>query len=80
MKGFPYLDTHESHNFGGDTPEKRTTPNLKFQKFTDYDKQIAYIGVIDPAESKSGIIFRPGLLLHLHFGYFCQNLEKILKN
>ena len=26
-----YLATHESQNFGGDTPKKGTTPNLKFQ-------------------------------------------------
>ena len=71
-----YLATHESRNFGGDTPEKGTTPNLKFWKFADFDKQIVYIGVIDPAEFKSDIIFGLGLLLHCHFGYFCQNFEK----
>ena len=75
-----YLATHESRNFGGDTPEKGTTPNLKFQKFTDFDKQIVYIGVIDPPESKSGIIFELGPLLHCHFGYFCRRLEKNLEN
>ena len=71
---------NESRNFGGDTPAKGTTQNLKFQKFTDFDKKIVYIGVIDPAESKSGIIFGLGLLLYCHFGYFCQKLEKNLKN
>ena len=35
-----------------------TTPKLKFSKFTDVDKQIVYIGAIDPAESKSGLFLR----------------------
>ena len=52
-----YLATHESRNFGGDTPEKGTTPNLKFWKFANFDKQIVYIGVIDPPETESGITF-----------------------
>ena len=69
-----YLATHESRNFGGDTPKKGTTPKLKFSKLTDIVKQIVYIGVIDPAESKSGLILRLGLLLHCHFGSFCRKL------
>ena len=40
-----YLATHESQNFGGDTPKKGTTPKLKFSNITDFDKQIVYIRV-----------------------------------
>ena len=68
-----YLTTHESQNFGGGAPEKGTTA-----KFTDFDKYIVYSRVIDPAESKSGIIIGFGLLLHL--GYFCPKLKRYLKN
>ena len=53
-----------------------TTPKLKFSKFTDFDKQIVYIRVIDPVEPKSGVISELGILLHCHFGYFCQKKEK----
>ena len=35
-----------------------------------------YIGVIDPAESKSGLVFELGLLLHCHFDYFWSKLGK----
>ena len=49
------LVTYESWNFVGDTPKKGTIAQLKISKFTDFVKQIAYIGVIDPAESKSGL-------------------------
>ena len=49
---------------------------IKFSEFTDLVKQIVYIGVIDPAESKYGLIFEIGILLHCHFGYFCQTLKK----
>ena len=69
-----YLATHESRNFGGDTPKKGTTPKLKFSKLIDMVKQIVYIGVNDPYESKSGLIFELGLLLHCHFGTFCRKL------
>ena len=75
-----YLATHESRNFGGETPKKGTTPKLKFSKLIDKVKQIVYIGVNDPAESKSGIIFGLGLLLHCHFGFFVANFEKYSKN
>ena len=40
-----YLATHESRNFGGETPKKGTTQQ---QKLTDIVKQIVYIGVIEP--------------------------------
>ena len=69
-----YLATHESRNFGGDTPRKGTTPKLKFSKLTDIVKQIVYIGVIDPAKFKFGLIFELGLLLPYHFSYFCRKL------
>ena len=69
-----YLATHKSRNFGGDTPKKGTTPKLKFSKLIDMVKQTVYIGVNDPAESKSGLIFGLGLLLHCHFGSFCRKL------
>ena len=49
----------KSRNFGGDIPKNGTTPKFKFSKFTDFDKQIVYIGVIDTAESKPSLSFRP---------------------
>ena len=74
-----YLDTHKPRNLGV-TSLKGTTPNLIFSKFTDFDKQKVYIGVIDLAEPKSG--FKLGLLLHCNFDYFCQktcnNSEKLM--
>ena len=69
-----YLTTHKSQNFGGDTPRTGTTPKLKFSKLADIVKQIVYVGVIDPAESKFGLSFELGLLLPCHFGYFCRKL------
>ena len=59
-----------------------TTPNSNFSKFTEFDKQkvYMYIGVIDPAESKSGLVFELGLLLHCHFDYFWSKLGKNPKN
>ena len=54
-----YLATHESRNFGGDTPKNGTAPKFKFSKFTDFDKQIVYIGVIYTAESKPSLSFWP---------------------
>ena len=35
--------THESQNFGNDTPKNDTAPKLKILRFTDFDKQIVYI-------------------------------------
>ena len=64
--------------FGRDIPEKGTTQKLKISKLTDFDKQVVYIGVVDPAESKSGLML--GKLLHCLFDHFCQELEKIPKN
>ena len=64
-----YLATQKSRNLGV-TFGKGTTQHLTFSKFTDFDKQIVYIGVIDLAEPKSG--FKLGLLLHCNFDYFCQ--------
>ena len=49
-----YLVTQESQNFGGYT-QKGTAPKLKFIGFEDL--KIVYIGVIDPTESQSGLIF-----------------------
>ena len=61
--------------FGRDIPEKGTTQKLKISKLTDFDKQVVYIGVVDPAESKSEansfIVF---------LTTFVKNLEKIPKN
>ena len=74
-----YLATHESRNFGGDTLKKGTTPKFKFLKLIDMVKQIVCIGVNDPAESKSGLIFGLGLLFHCIYGSFCRKLWKILK-
>ena len=59
---------------------KGATPNLELSNFKDIVKQIVDIEVIDPAWSKSGLIFKLGLLIHCHFGYFCGKLGKILKN
>ena len=39
-------------DFRGDTPKKERTPNVESPKSSDVDKQIVYIRVIDPAESK----------------------------
>ena len=39
--------------FGRDIPEKGTTQKLKISKLTDFAKQVVYIGVVAPAESKS---------------------------
>ena len=72
------IATHESHNFWGYTPKMGTTSEFEFSKLADIVKQIVYIGVIVPAESKSGLDL--GLLLHCHFGSFCRNDWKILKN
>ena len=56
----------------------------KFWEFSNslgFDKHIiVYTGVVDPAESKSGLIFELDVLRHCYFDYFCQRLEKILKN
>ena len=74
-----YLATQKSRNLGV-TFGNGTTQNLTFSKFTDFDKHIVYIGVIDLAEPKSG--FKLGLLLHCNFDYFCQktcnNSEKLM--
>ena len=66
--------------WGGDTLRKRTTPKFKFEKLADIVKQIVYIGAIDPAEFKSGLILRLGLLLHCHIGSFCRKILKFFKN
>ena len=58
-----YLATRDSQNLKDNTPERETTPKLKCSKFADFDKQIVYIGVIDPAESKSYISAWPTLSL-----------------
>ena len=42
-------------------------------------KQTVYIGVIDPLESKSGLIFELGLLLPCHFSLFVVNSENSVK-
>ena len=61
-----------SHEITEVTPLKRgQLKKLKISKFTDFDEIRVYIGVIDHAESKSGLIIELGLLLHYHFGYFC---------
>ena len=39
-----YLATQKSQFFGGDTPKNGTTA-----EFTDFEKQVVYIGEIDPA-------------------------------
>ena len=70
------LDTHESQNFEGETLKKGTILKFKSLNFSDFDKQIVYIGVIDPAESKSGLNYSLWLLPHCHFGFFCQKLGK----
>ena len=59
--------------FWDDTPRKGTTQKFKFSKLTDIVKQIVYIGVVDPAESKFGLVFELGLLL------FVANFENLLK-
>ena len=51
LKAWAYLATHEPHNFGGDTPNKGATPKIEIFKLTDFNKQIVYVGVIDPVES-----------------------------
>ena len=58
--------------------EKWTIQQLKSSKFTDFDKQIVYLGVFD-TESKYGFIFELYLLFHCHFGCFCQKTEKKLR-
>ena len=62
-----------SHQVSGSHP-----PQLRFSKFIDFNKQIFAIGVIDPADSKSGLKFKLGLLFHYHFDYFCQNSKKMV--
>ena len=42
---------------GADITRKRTTAKLKFSKVKDFVRQIVYVWVIDPAESKSVLIF-----------------------
>ena len=56
-----------------DTPKKKKTPKLKFWKFTDFDKQIIEIGVIDPSESNYS------RLLRRHFENFCRKHKNIQK-
>ena len=63
--------------FWADTPKKGTTPKLIFSEFTDSDKQIVCIGVIEPAEFRYGPIFELRLLLSCDFAYFVKRLEKI---
>ena len=50
-------------------------PKIENFKFHNFDKQIVYTGVIDPAESKYGLIFELSLFLSLSFWLF---LSKIL--
>ena len=40
---------------GGDTLKRGTIPKLEKSKFEDFVKQIVFIGVIDPTESKSNL-------------------------
>ena len=56
------------------------TGGENFKNVTDFDKQIVYIRVIDPVEPKSGVISELGILLHCHYGYFCQKFEKSFIN
>ena len=46
-------------NFGGDHQNRGITLKLNFSRFSGFDKQKVYkaIGVMDPEESKSGLIF-----------------------
>ena len=47
---------------------------IEIFKSADFEIQIVYIGVIDPVEFKSGMVFELGLLLDCDFGCFRQNL------
>ena len=58
--------------FWADTPKMGTTPKLIFSEFTNSDKQIVCIKVIEPAEFRYGPIFELCLLLSCDFAYFCQ--------
>ena len=50
-----YLATHESQNFKGDTPKKGQLKIWNIQTI-DFYKQLVYIGVIEPSESRSGLV------------------------
>ena len=41
-----------------------------FSKLYNFDKQIGCLGVSEPVESKSGLLFEQGVLLDCHFGFF----------
>ena len=63
---------------GVDTLNKGQLQKLKFKKITDFDKQIVYTGVIDPAESKSGpFLARPTPILSVWL--FLVNTSKYSK-
>ena len=50
-----------------DAHKKGTTEKIKISQFTDFDEQIVYIEVLDPAESKSGLIIELDVFIPCHF-------------
>ena len=66
-----------SHKISGMIPLKRG--QLKSQKFqfTDFDKQLVYLVVFDPDESKSGLTFELGLHLHGDFVFLSKDFKTL---
>mgnify|MGYP001803481042 CR=1 FL=1 len=62
----------------GDSLQKGTTPNLQFSKFTDYDKQIVYIGVIDLSPNLA-LFLRNTHSVSAILATFVKNLKQIKK-
>ena len=61
-----------------DSLKKGTTPNLQFSKFTDIDKQIAYIGVND-LSSNLALFLRKAHSVSVILAIFVKNLKQIQK-
>ena len=53
--------------------KKETTRKLNISKLTDIVKQIVYVSLIDPAESKSGLILGLGLPFNVFLTSFVAN-------
>ena len=66
-----------SHEILGETPQK--VEQLQIWKFKDFLTQIADVGVIDPAESKSGLILTKAYSFTAILATFCQEIGKILQ-
>ena len=70
-----HLATHK-HEILGWHFLKGNSSKIEPFKIYRFWERIVYIGVIDPAESKSGIPSELSLLIHSYFDYFCHKFQK----